>query len=232
VSYYAGLRPSQGLAFPTDTAVYPIEHEAQGQYGNRRQRREIDWRETQDLGKGWLNARTPTQLLTVSSRPAKHKLAVVESGASSPSVENLLGTRIEQLILIDSEGRLFEGRDMAAGAKAVLTPSTRPAVASQWAQAYNGNRLQRPPGMAGNSYSMFGIRRYNNIYFGQNQDIDSPTLHTSILERALVELTDSGHPVLSQPRSYVAIVERSPEMSFGLKTVKEESSFHVILGRW
>ncbi len=34
------------------------------------------------------------------------------------------------------------------------------------------------------------------------------------------------------PRSYVAIVDRSPEQEFGLDSVDEESGFHVIIGRW
>ncbi|MCH8046597.1 MAG: hypothetical protein IID44_23060 [Planctomycetes bacterium] len=33
-------------------------------------------------------------------------------------------------------------------------------------------------------------------------------------------------------RSYVAIVDRSPEVELGLESAQEEASFHVIVGRW
>jgi hypothetical protein len=234
LSYYAGLRPSQGLSFPTDTAVYPIEHEAhENRYGNSRERREIDWRQTQDLGNGWLNARTPTQLLTVSARPAKHRLVVAESNVSPPVVENLLGTQIQRLVLIDSQGQLFEGEDLAAGDKTTLKPSTAAKAGPQWVNAYNSHRPQRPPGMTSNHYSLFGVsRRYSSIYYGQQYDMDTATLRASVLERNLAEAAGSTNHMLNQPRSYIAIVERSPEMSFGLKSVQEEDSFHVIVGRW
>jgi hypothetical protein len=231
LSYNAGLRPSQGLAFPTDTAVYPIEHDANGNYyGQNRQRRTIDWGQKQYLGSGWLNARTPTQLLTVSVRPAAHKLTIKETAVSPPVVENLLGTRIQQLMLVDSNGDAFYAQGIAAEAKVALTPATSAQNTAKLTQLHQLHRPQRPPGMD-NSYSLFGVnRRFRNVYYNQGYDMDAVTQATSILERGLQGLTERDR--LKQPRSYVAIVDRSPEMSFGLVSVREEAGFHVIVGKW
>lgn len=232
LSYYAGLRPSQGLAFPTDTAVYPIDHEAQGNhYNQNRQRRVIDWGTKQYLGGGWLNARTPTQLLTVAFRPATHTLQILETGASPPEVENLLGTRIQQLMLIDSKGQAFHAQDLAAGDKVPLSPATNQQNAAQLTQLMHLHRPKRPEGMNNDTYGLFGVRRrYSYNYYSTGQDMDAVTMHTSILERGLQELTNADK--LWQPRSYAALVDRSPEMSFGLESVNEEAGFHVIVGKW
>jgi hypothetical protein len=34
------------------------------------------------------------------------------------------------------------------------------------------------------------------------------------------------------PRTYIAIVETSPEMELGTHSANEESSLHVVIGRW
>jgi hypothetical protein len=99
------------------------------------------------------------------------------------------------------------------------------------AATFNANQLQRPPGMSNYSYGLFGMRRRYQ-YYSSGYDMDATTMHTSMLERGFIELTGTDLPRLDQPRTYMAIVDRSPEMSFGLEKVNEEASLHVIVGSW
>jgi hypothetical protein len=54
------------------------------------------------------------------------------------------------------------------------------------------------------------------------------------MEQALARLAAGGRrrtPLL-EPGSYVAVVEQSPEVVLGSRGAEEESSYHVIFGRW
>jgi hypothetical protein len=53
-----------------------------------------------------------------------------------------------------------------------------------------------------------------------------PAQSTGRLETAL------GAPAALAPGSYLAIVEESPEVVLGTPSAREESGFHVILGKW
>jgi hypothetical protein len=55
---------------------------------------------------------------------------------------------------------------------------------------------------------------------------------TGILERSVAEALGAAAGQRLLPRSYVALVERSPEFEAGLESASDESSLHVIYGRW
>ncbi len=237
LSYYAGLRPSQGLAVP-----------------NRHGR--LSDRPRGSRQPVWPQPPSPRDRLAPDAGPGNrlaecpHAYAVAD-GFHAPGEAQAAGLGKQHVVAGGAKpaghadravhpGR-FAKPDLRRAGRGVGREDHTHAVDApgscrrSWRRCYNRNRPQRPPGMSGSSYSVFGIdRQYASIPLGynRNQNIDSATLHTSILERALVELTDGSNPVLSQPRTYVAIVDRSPEVSFGLKSVKEEDSFHVILGKW
>jgi hypothetical protein len=58
-----------------------------------------------------------------------------------------------------------------------------------------------------------------------------PTQQTGVLEKSLLKLHLPSHGDWLAPRSYIAIVEQSPEVELGT-IAREESSFHVIYGKW
>ena len=71
LSYYAGLAPGQGLAMPTDVAIYPVIPGWNDSSINASvsAEREILWAPPDaKLTQGWLRSRTPTQYLTIRSR--------------------------------------------------------------------------------------------------------------------------------------------------------------------
>ena len=96
LSYYAGMRPSGGLQFGANTIVLPLP----GSIGDLASERDMEWSGGQSLSHGWLNARTPTQYLTVSSRPTKRRVDV-DATDGRVTVTNHLGVRITRLFVMD-----------------------------------------------------------------------------------------------------------------------------------
>src|SRR5690606_33944453 len=72
LSYYAAFAPSDGLTFPRESQVYPIEPGADDGYADPVSMRSLslEWtKDTQHLSRGWLNSRTPTQYLVLETTP-------------------------------------------------------------------------------------------------------------------------------------------------------------------
>ena len=57
-------------------------------------------------------------------------------------------------------------------------------------------------------------------------------MEAGMLERSLGETLTAAELRQLPPRSYLALVERSPEFELGLDSATDESSLHVIYGRW
>ena len=55
---------------------------------------------------------------------------------------------------------------------------------------------------------------------------------TSVLERSIREVTDQLKNDSLPARTYVAVVETSPEMELGTSAAREEGSFHIVVGKW
>lgn len=233
LSYYAGLSPSRGLTFPVDTTVYPVEHNADGgSYRTNRPLRRIDWRDSQDLTAGWLSARTPTQLLTVSTRATDDKLEIAEADGASPTVTNRLGGKIVKLVLVDESGKYFTGADVAIDGKTTLVEIAADKAQRELYALSNQDPLARPAGMNANNYGLFGVRQRYYYYSNSGTDLDAPSLRTGVLERGIGASCSMSSSHKLGPRTYVAVMETSPEVSIGVESAREESSFHVILGRW
>ncbi len=65
------------------------------------------------------------------------------------------------------------------------------------------------------------------------ESLPDPAVATSRLEQMRSSgAGQPGDPSLVVPGSYVAVVERSPEVVLGVPSPREEPSSHVILGQW
>ena len=166
IAYYAGIQPSQGLEFSLDTAVYPIEPLPEfGQYSVTRTR-QIDEGTTRRFTSGWLPARTVTQVLTIRARATNARLEIVPtSDGKPPQVTNRLGTRIEQLLVIDEDGKCGWAEAVAADAVAVLDPVVAQLAANRLRDGFNQHQLQFPPSWTGQTSGMFGVRRQRSYYY-------------------------------------------------------------------
>jgi hypothetical protein len=238
-TYYAGLTPAKGLSFSGDTAVYPLTDTPLSNFDSgvtRRMAWEFQGEQNQSgiqrLESGWLQSRIQTQLLTVRSRMSDARLDIATTGDGVTSAANRLGTPVSFVVVRDEKGQYSMARDLDDGAEvelAALGDAERPA---ELARLFSELELSPPEGVrTGGSHSIFNIRR--RYYYGQMGRMSmSAQSDSSMLERSLRETLSDASLRQLPPRSYVAIVERSPEFEIGLENAKDEDSLHVIFGRW
>jgi hypothetical protein len=239
LSYYAGLAPGGGLVFPEDTAVFPLDHLPMRDYQDRALRRRLVWDDGQHLASGWLSSRTPTQFVAVRSRATTAGIDVAEPKRSGgkPAVTNRLGSRIEELMVTLEDGATYWAAGVEPGATAALEPIEPAEARGGLRTAMRKVQPALPPGMDPQSYSsIFGFnRRYRYYYWGYSDaNFVAATQATNRLEQGLsgVAPTVGRFAAPPPPRSYTALVARSPEVELGTPGAKEESSLHVILGKW
>ncbi|MEX2121450.1 MAG: hypothetical protein WD847_17810 [Pirellulales bacterium] len=239
LSYFSGLTPSGGLRFPSDVAVLPIEPRGTADSRSQARRRTMIWYDDEyHLPSGWLTSRTRTQLLTVRSRQTQAGLRFIESASGPPRVENRLGSAIKRLLLADSSGTHFRAMNVAEGAEAPLEPADLKAERQALGKVFFDNAPRVPEGLDPQAFAdSFGSGyRYS---YGTSTSANAPaaTLQSSCLERCISRaLADTSRfqpvPAPLPPRSYVAVVERSPEVLYGVERVREQASLHVVTGTW
>jgi hypothetical protein len=243
LSYYAGIAPSQGLAFSPQTAVYPILDKPDMDYYSAG-RKKLLWDREQRLVQGWLDARTPTQYLTIRSGPTSCRLKVSQGGpgeAGLPTIDNRLRTPIERVILRSTDGKYYVAESVADGAEVTTKETTAEQVRAWLVTARSANYPAFPLGADSRdlSSSMLSGRSYYWYSFGNTDPVQ---LVGSRLERTLERTAPDGGSSnstalgdgdpLPKPGTYVAIVPRFPEVELGTESAREEASYHVIVGEW
>ncbi len=233
MSYYSGLTPSGGLAFPADVAVIPFEFTP---VETSLRRRELIWEDDQRLVSGWLPARTPTQLLTLRSRASDARLDVARPGGDAEGLEvaNRLGARIEHLVVCGEDGKHYAADGLDAGAVVRLVEVAPADARAELNKAHQANKPEYPLGLDPTRLRYSSYRRnYRRYMYSGYSNTTTTTQDSGRLEKALDALDparSSGRPLSA--RSYMAIVEKSPEVVLGTRRAREEDSFHVILGTW
>lgn len=237
LSYFANITPSRGFVFPEDAAVFPLEFEPPNLTGqSRSQRQRLLWDGQQNLRSGYISARTSTQFMVERSTKTKLKLAVREGPLRSrpPEVENQLGTNVLFLLLRDSRGSYYSLANLESGSKSPLVKTSAAAAEKELAKLAAAVRPELPkgydPSVHHNSalaWMMPDFRNRGTIDQGSAQ----PMIATSILERSLSAVfRPSRQP--PQPGSYLAITASSVIVPSGLTEPAEESSLHVVRGRY
>lgn len=133
-SFYTPLTPRDGLRFEADTEVTVIGARSMDRrYGMEESTLgpcTVHWGEggQQHLARGWVSARVPAHFLLRKSQTDQRRVIVVREG-DSLMLTNALGKddgsgrisgRIKSIKLIDENGDLYEGEDVAVGAKTEL----------------------------------------------------------------------------------------------------------------
>jgi hypothetical protein len=235
LSYYAGLAPAEGLKFPADVEVSPLELVSTAGPSDARNRRLV-WTGAQHLTRGWLGSRIPAQLVTLRAEKTRRQLAIVPAGdAARTTVRNRLGAEIKSLVLCDAAGKLHHAGGIAPGADRTLTALTTQqeiaAAAVAFFQALSHDGPALPDAMIGapsrrRSFFMFSRPRYRGA-----QSAAAETSR-SLLEVELAQVRADISSRALAPRSYVAIVGRPEEITAGADGLTETQSLHVIRGTW
>jgi hypothetical protein len=155
----------------------------------------------------------------------------------APSIGNRLGVRIERLVLADADGAYFSAANINDGAIAPLVPADLAQENAAFRELSQKNPVGVPFGMDQQFNNFVGGRRFRWAS-PWNNSLPAATQASGLLERGLTEALNqvaSGFgraPAGLTPRSYLAVVERSPEADYGVASVEEEASLHVVEGRW
>ncbi len=224
-SYYAGLAPSRGLAFPADVACYPIEQFPEERHGKRHS---LLWDDQQRLLSGYLSSRSTAQFMVVQSHPSRLGLQVAEAAGLSapPQVTNGLNTTLEKVVLRDTHGKYYWASDVPPGQVFQPQATEKDVVAREFKSAWLADRPAFPVGYDPQVYNRgFGRRYYyNNV----DQGLPPAKFDVGILERNLKQAVYSE----LTPRSYLAITRTAPELPLGSRAAREQASYHVVTGRW
>ncbi len=226
ISYYAGLKPSRGLSFSDDIVVIPYERLPRLE---RRTRRDLIWGQDQWLVSGWINSRTPTQVITVRSRASQIGVAIDDASAATGKLglTNGLGTPIQQLLVRTKDGKYFGVAGVAPNATAVAVAVKPSEALAQMRPLFAKAQPRMPPGAESTVDSFISLG-----YGGGGAD--TRTAKTGRLEDSITAIQKYGanrKSTVLAPGSYAAIVEKSPEVELGTDAT-EESSLHMVVGRW
>jgi hypothetical protein len=233
LSYYAGITPADGLLFTNQTALYPVFRDS-SYTGSVQAERATEWTPQQRLVRGWVPARTPTQYTTVRPHTSQRELRIVET-AEPPgcTVENRLGTKIRSLMLRSANGDLYYGHDIAPDARSNLENINDETKADARAT----EMIKRRAVMAPNAMSVtstpasrlfFGPARRQTLRSGNSYSVYG----SSLLDTELAVAFEEIGARLPDKSTYIAIVERPPDVEVGMDGLIERQSLHVIRGTW
>jgi hypothetical protein len=238
LSYYSGFAPGDGLAVPSDVAMYPIvpgwnESGVDTSIGVSR---ELLWEpDTARLTRGWLRSRTPTQYLVIRSGKSPRKLELLPARETMRAT-NRLGADIEFVLAIKGDQKLFAGENIAAGSRANLTPVARNDAIRRLRDLVVKNTPQAPDALADvdSDFAEMQRRQWRQNYGRYGLTYGSERLGSNLAQDALAELAGlEGSPALQLPaRSYVAVTRTGMDIPVGTSDATESSSFHVIVGSW
>jgi hypothetical protein len=160
-------------------------------------------------------------------------VVIQERVAEAPQAANKLGAPIERLVVRDSSGKFFAARNLGEGESVALAPVAWSDMAREFQEKLAAVRPSNPEGYNPREHNE--VLNFGNRGFWWGGDVDSglaePTLSSSILERSLRRVTSTAPDALA-PRSYIALVPRSPEAPLGIDEVKQMQSLHVVVGKW
>jgi len=222
LALYAGMAPSDGLRFSSETAVFPI-----WPAGAEFESATVDWTDTQHLESGWLHSRTHTQFLTMSRAAARGRLEVNAPQGDELRVSNGLEWDIEALLVADESGQLYAGTNIAAGAAATLHKPTDSEL-SDIRALLTRNAPELPEGLSSTSevsiFEAFSPRAsLARIAVARGDYV--PHFDDSRMEATINSLTK-----VLPASSYMAVIGRNPGVETGVPNTREEAGFHLILG--
>ncbi len=239
LSYYAAFAPQKGLTFSHDTAVYPIlpgSLEASNLDVALAQRDLVWTTDEQRLAQGWLASRTPTQYLAIQPRRTKAKLDVGSPGTDG-TVRNQFDAPAQLIVAVDDNDTWRMAEDVAVGKSARLVDVERTAAVAAVRERLAGREPQFPSGFTavGDSPLLYDQqRRLRRRYRQQNLDYGFVAANQSLLQDRWLELLGfSGTAAVDLPaRSYLMICETAPLPISKDDFPVEDSSVHLVVGRW
>jgi hypothetical protein len=240
-TYFASVAPSRGLKYPADTLVFPVVLKPrEGMTGYKA----MDWEEDgQRLKSGFISSRSLAQFMVVRSAKTETRLEVIEpkpplsrgggqgEGKSAPrlQVRNTLGTKVQFLILRDSQGNYFTAENLPLDAAAEPAPATARDTQIALTKLIRKQTPEYPkdydPTTSGNALTrMFRGAFPTSSYSPVSTDV-------SLLEKSFGQVAAPNADLL-EPASYLALVDLALDVPMGVPDSKQQESLHLIRGHW
>lgn len=228
LSYYASFPPEGGLEFNRDTAIYPLYPSGDDglAYHYQALNLEMKWTSTtQQLTKGWLRSRTPTQFLVVEPQTTTAGLRLRKTKGLRGT--NLLGARLELALAIDEQGQWYRAVGAEPGQPLSFEKVDEGQAVTSYRAALRDREPSFPDGAAARPVSSYLSLRS----FGHSEGGDfSRSLHSQLWQELLGE---EGAPALAlPPRRYIAVTHHTAIASLGVEKATEEASLHLVIGNW
>jgi hypothetical protein len=227
-TYFASIAPSRGLKFPADTVVYPIVLKPTDTGSNYKS---IDWeKDGQRLKSGFISSRSLQQFMVVRSAKSETRLEVSEQKPGPRlQVRNTLGTKVQFLVLRDSQGNYFAAENLPLDATAEPAPAKVKDAQIALTKLIDAEDPEYPQGydptMSGNALTRMFRGAFPPTAF-------SPVnTNVSLLERNIDRIGASSGELL-EPGTYLALVDVAPDVPMGVTNSKQKESLHLIRGRW
>jgi|SRR5579884_148967 len=125
---YSPLTPSDGLHFSRETEVAPQRY-YEGRDGGARSCT-IDWSQDQHFVSGWVEARIPAHFKVRKSELRRERVALQREPDGRWSMVNGLSKDIHRFWFADAKGQLHTAKNVAPGAKTMLTLTEKETLAS------------------------------------------------------------------------------------------------------
>jgi hypothetical protein len=149
---------------------------------------------------------------------------------------NKLGSHIELVLAIDADGRWFVGESLAPELRAALQPIERVDAIRRLRETVMAHQPETPAALAApdSDFMLMQQRQQRRQFRRAGFQYSNERLSMNLVNEALAALAGlSNKPALGlPPRSYIAVTETGPEVAIGMEGVKEEDSFHVIVGQY
>ena len=233
-TYYAAMRPSGGLSFEDDTAVYQISAQRPLRTTSTQKPTLIrSWTDGQQVfRRGYLKSRTPAQFMLTRARESEAEIAVNPNptGDANLQIRNRLGTSIQQLLVRNAEGRFYYGEQVPESDELFeLTPITISEANARLRVTYNSDTLSTDKRYERRQRSLNRRQRRSRRRWNRNNAIEQEKSENSLLERQLYKM-QIAESLTS--RSYLAVVKQSPFVPYGVKRPRHVMGLHIVKGTW
>ncbi len=222
--YFAGMVPKNGLSYPAEAFVQPIDRWGE-QFESRRRR--LEWTDdSQRYQQGYISARTMSQMLVIDPHPTTIGLRIItDSGEPGGCrVRNELGVGLSSLIIRDELGRYYYAPRLDADQELAL-PVANPGEAG-FAQELkdfgSDSRLEPPLWNDSRTYR----RRFGYYYGNQVSVSTSSSLLETQFSRVNVTLREMPR------RTYMAIADSPLETPVGAVAEERQPDAQFVTGAW
>ena len=221
-SYYAGIAPANGAAFPADVTAIPVLYEPLDRMRFSAMPRRLEWGASQRFAHGYLTSRNTIQFLVQRSRGTEMRLNFDTQAAS---VENHLGGEIVTLLVRSHTGEYYTHERLPDGAAGPLTRIDDTELRTWFLQSLRFRDPQLPPGVQVDISAAYDSSLW--YYRRANEGLRAPRFRDSLPGRFIHAMTLSME---LPPGSYLAKLSKCAEVPLGIQPVKSVDSQYLVFG--